>query len=263
MRLHTVQITNFRSIEDSGVVPIERVAALVGKNESGKTNFLQALVRLNPAPGQPAEFDINDDYPRRGLGDIEHQLKDPEFPRPVVIRAKYQLSHDEVADLEKTFGKGAVKLGETNTVEITVDYDRNREWDFETDEAAAVKHTAAAAGVKGEPAKVKTMAELVSWAEENATAEGADASPQALLDLLEDRGGRDLDEAVIDWLEAREPLFIYFDDYAQMAGEGNVRELLSKREAGGELSAAELTFLALIDEARIDLADLEAQDYTL
>jgi len=60
MQLHTVQITNFRSIEDSGVVPIERVAALVGKNESGKTNFLQALVRLNPAPGQPDQFDIND-----------------------------------------------------------------------------------------------------------------------------------------------------------------------------------------------------------
>ena len=51
MELHTVQITNFRSIVDSTVVPIERVACLVGKNESGKTNFLQALLRLNPADG--------------------------------------------------------------------------------------------------------------------------------------------------------------------------------------------------------------------
>ncbi|MGK2939143.1 MAG: hypothetical protein ACSLFR_15265 [Solirubrobacteraceae bacterium] len=33
-----------------------------------------------------------------------------------------------------------------------------------------------------------------------------------------------------DWFEAREPMYIYFHDYARMAGEGNVRELLTKRQ---------------------------------
>jgi hypothetical protein len=261
MELHSVQITNFRSIEDSTVVPIERVACLVGKNESGKTNFLQALVRLNPAAGQPQAFDINDDYPRRGLGDIEHRLKDPDFPRPVVITARYRLSEPEITDLMSTFGDGTVVLGDDDTVGITVDYDRNRLWDFDTDEAAAVKHLASSAAVKGEPAKVKTIEELVAWAREQAAGENPSEAAAAVVQAVEDWGGPDLDDAVIEWLEAREPLFIYFDDYARMAGEGNVRELLTKRNQGASLSPAEHTFLALIDEARIDLDDLAAQDY--
>jgi hypothetical protein len=68
-------------------------------------------------------------------------------------------------------------------------------------------------------------------------------------------------KAAIDTLRAFEPLYIYFDDYARMAGEGNVRELLTKRDAGEEMEPAEQTFLALIDEARIDLDDLANQEY--
>lgn len=41
MRLNTVQITNFRSIDDSGEFTVEDVTCLVGKNESGKTAVLE------------------------------------------------------------------------------------------------------------------------------------------------------------------------------------------------------------------------------
>jgi AAA15 family ATPase/GTPase len=40
LQLSNFRITSFRSIEDSGDVPVDRVACLVGKNESGKTNCL-------------------------------------------------------------------------------------------------------------------------------------------------------------------------------------------------------------------------------
>ena len=49
MLLKDVRIQDYRSVEDSGTVPIEiDVTCLVGKNESGKTAFLQALHLLNP-----------------------------------------------------------------------------------------------------------------------------------------------------------------------------------------------------------------------
>lgn len=49
MLLKDVRIRDYRSIEDSGVVSIDPdVTCLVGKNESGKTAFLQALHLLNP-----------------------------------------------------------------------------------------------------------------------------------------------------------------------------------------------------------------------
>jgi predicted ATP-dependent endonuclease of OLD family len=53
----------FRNILDSSEVAIQpNVTCLVGKNESGKTAFLQALWRLNPARVTPT-FSVPDHYP--------------------------------------------------------------------------------------------------------------------------------------------------------------------------------------------------------
>lgn len=68
MLLKDVRIRDYRSIEDSGVVPIDiDVTCLVGKNESGKTAFLQALHLLNPLNPirEKRTFDEVMDYPSR------------------------------------------------------------------------------------------------------------------------------------------------------------------------------------------------------
>jgi AAA15 family ATPase/GTPase len=51
MRLKSFRITNFRSINDSGDVEVSKITALLGRNESGKSNLLRALHCLNPAEG--------------------------------------------------------------------------------------------------------------------------------------------------------------------------------------------------------------------
>ena len=68
MLLREVRITDYRSVEDSGIVPIEAdVTCLVGKNESGKTAFLQSLHLLNPLNPMKGKktFDEVMDYPSR------------------------------------------------------------------------------------------------------------------------------------------------------------------------------------------------------
>lgn len=256
MRLAGFQITTFRSIEDSGEVPLDRVACLVGKNESGKTNCLQALVRINPAPGQPSRFDINDDYPRKDLGDIEHELKKPAFRAPTVVTATYALDEDDTAVLIDEFGDGTVTLGPNDTVSVSVNYNRQRTWHFEVDETAAVDHLLARAGVKLGAAKPKSITKLLE------TAEGQSPTDlRGVTAVVNDWRDNSLMKAVIDTLCAREPLYIYFDEYARMAPEGNVRKLLTKRDQGGEMESSDRTFLALIDEARIDLDDLATQEY--
>jgi len=78
MKLISAQIRLFRNILDSTEVDIEDdVTCLVGKNESGKTAFLQALYRLNPAL-RNVSFSIHEQYPawlekrdRRGGIDLE------------------------------------------------------------------------------------------------------------------------------------------------------------------------------------------------
>jgi hypothetical protein len=48
IRVDTVRIRNYKSIRDSGEVNLENdVTALIGQNESGKTNFLEALQSFN------------------------------------------------------------------------------------------------------------------------------------------------------------------------------------------------------------------------
>lgn len=49
MRLVKFRVTNFKSVDDSGWVEADRVTALIGVNESGKTNLLLPLWKLNPA----------------------------------------------------------------------------------------------------------------------------------------------------------------------------------------------------------------------
>jgi hypothetical protein len=39
-KLLKFRVTNFRSVEDSGWVEVDDVTALIGTNESGKTNIL-------------------------------------------------------------------------------------------------------------------------------------------------------------------------------------------------------------------------------
>ena len=55
-------VRNFRNIDDSGPIPLERVTALVGRNESGKTALLKALHKFNPATEEP--YNPQREFPR-------------------------------------------------------------------------------------------------------------------------------------------------------------------------------------------------------
>jgi len=68
MRLTGFQVTNFRSVKDSGWIAAQRVAALIGVNESGKTNLLVPLWKLNPA--REGKIQPTADYPKKLFGQI-------------------------------------------------------------------------------------------------------------------------------------------------------------------------------------------------
>jgi AAA15 family ATPase/GTPase len=89
MQLERFQVTNFRSIEDSGPIDVGEEVCLVGKNEAGKTAILNALTGLNPHPTTPFAYDKERDYPRRHLTDYSRRHKDTEalvYPAHTIIR---------------------------------------------------------------------------------------------------------------------------------------------------------------------------------
>ncbi len=67
-QLKKFRVTKFRSVKDSGWVDVNNTTCLVGTNESGKTNLLLALWKLNPANNE--EIDPLSDYPRKEYVDF-------------------------------------------------------------------------------------------------------------------------------------------------------------------------------------------------
>jgi energy-coupling factor transporter ATP-binding protein EcfA2 len=64
MQLTAFRIFKYRNIEDSGLVKLsDRLTCIVGKNQSGKTNLLRALQKLNPHD-QSIKYDVRSDWPR-------------------------------------------------------------------------------------------------------------------------------------------------------------------------------------------------------
>jgi hypothetical protein len=79
------RVEDFRSVDDSGWIDIDRVGALIGTNESGKTNLLVPLWKLKPAKN--GEIEPLADYPRKRYNEIRSMEK-----KPIFIRAEFQLS---------------------------------------------------------------------------------------------------------------------------------------------------------------------------
>lgn len=257
MRLVRARITNFRSIENSGSVEIDDVACLVGKNESGKTNFLVALSRTNPPPGVSGAFDLTEDFPRRHLNDMEAALKKDDADQPGCIEVTYALSVEQMARLDSLFGKNAVILGQERHLKATKDYAGHKTWKFNSDDAAVVRHLASRFQLVGPVAGASTLAEFRALAE--AEDEPSDALTKALAQLDGWKNG--FRQEVASWFAWWEPYYVYFSDYERMIGEGNVRELLEMREQREQLTGGERTFLSLLDMANADLDDLKEGSY--
>lgn len=68
MKLIKYCVTSFRSVKNSGWIDSGDVTALIGVNESGKTNLLLPLWKLNPA--REGTIQPTSDYPKRMYGEI-------------------------------------------------------------------------------------------------------------------------------------------------------------------------------------------------
>ena len=62
MKAIRFRVHNFRNIDDSDWITLEKVTAFVGRNESGKTSLLKALHKFNPATPEP--YEAQREFPR-------------------------------------------------------------------------------------------------------------------------------------------------------------------------------------------------------
>lgn len=77
MKLKRYIVFDFRSVKNSGWVDCDDVTTLVGVNESGKSNMLLALWKLNPV--RDGEIDILHDMPVDKLGELRNYAENTKF----------------------------------------------------------------------------------------------------------------------------------------------------------------------------------------
>ena len=259
MLLKDVRIRDYRSVEDSGAVPIDSdVTCFVGKNESGKTAFLQAvhlLNPLNPIKGK-TKYDEVMDYPSRKSSAYK---KTRDTNPATVVTAVFALEEHELAAVRDELGPDCLTRP---TVTVEAGYYGNRTFDAGINIAASLKHLTAGLEVPSSELKVikdaTTVAALTSALE--AVAEPTAAVTTLLARIGSWRGGS-LGLHLIDtfwqqWL----PVFFYFDDYSTMRGRVSLPHIKA-REAAGTLEEAEKTFLALLATVDADLADFETANF--
>jgi predicted ATPase len=63
MHLAEFRVQNYKIIQDTGWVPVDRLTIFVGKNESGKSAIFRALSKMNPSDG--AGYDGLKEFPRQ------------------------------------------------------------------------------------------------------------------------------------------------------------------------------------------------------
>lgn len=105
MKLLKFRVTEFRSVLDSGWIEVENITTLIGTNESGKTNILLPLWKLNPA--DEGELDLQDDLPR----DKYHEYRNSK-PMPTFITAFFKLEDKEASHLSNLTGLEAESFSE-------------------------------------------------------------------------------------------------------------------------------------------------------
>jgi hypothetical protein len=240
MKLIRARVQNYRSIEDSGWVDIDKdITALVGKNESGKTAFMQALFKLNPI--EPAAYDEVLDFPSR----LTARRKATTDPIPVCT-AEFELDDEDVAGIEAVVGSGVLR---SRFISVTLGYRYDaRRFGVDLDEAVAVDHLRGALDLSAAARKTVNAATSISGLVEALRAlEEPTAAVTELLTVIGNWPEEDLQLYVIrKHLSPALPKFVYFDDYSTMPGKVSIPSLIAKRDSGSLLDRGLRALLSFI-----------------
>lgn len=248
MKLKTVQVRMFRNFLNSSEVEIdEKVTCLVGKNESGKSAFLNALWRMNPARTSPT-FSIPDHYP--AWLEKKHRIEGINQKEVTPIKVCLGWEPADVKLIEKKFGPGVVTAG--GAFRLEMNYDNRYKWESGCNEEQAVKNFLdkhlLPADATAEYATLSDFDVLKIRLDEDVlkNSEKADdlrlfSNAQAALKTLLGKN-ESFDDAIWELAEPRVPKFFYFADYSKLPYSVKIQRVLKE----SNLDEAETTARTLL-----------------
>ncbi|MES2260965.1 MAG: AAA family ATPase [Pseudomonadota bacterium] len=287
MRLKSFRVKNFRSVVDSGPIDVADLTALLGRNESGKSNLLRGLESLNSSNGFEAMRPIKD-FPRHWrLADCTEDTE--------LVWTRWALDSEEQQELVEIFPRAI------NVSYLTIErrYGKMRYVSFEgmqplmlDEKEVKSKVRKIGPAVKAAADKIedgaKATLELAADTFENAMAVEADKLKWAekakaaiallrkaltaaaaelrtkedeFIDELQDladsiSSDKDASQKARNWGVKKLPKFIYVDEYSELQGHQNIAEYLA-RKAQGQLNETDRNFEKLCKVSGLDPAELQ------
>jgi predicted ATPase len=286
MELESFRIQNYRSITDSGHVELSHVTALLGRNESGKSNLLLALRTLNPAEGFKA-LNPTKDFPRhRRLTECSDDTQ--------VVSSSWKLTPDEQKELAEILPRAStvshVEIGRTYGAKRWVSFQNLPPLEFDKtsvqnkltkivasvkvagenlEEArktpldAAIVAFSDATAIKGtkEEWAVRASAALAALRQAIARANAAlpENQEKDIVDLEQlcptISGDEEAHKKARTWATTNLPVFIYLAEYPELAGHQNIAQYIHRR-GQSQQTEADKDFEKLCKVAGLDPAKL-------
>lgn len=289
MRLAEFRIQNFRSIYDSGWVRVDQRTALVGRNESGKSNLLMALASFNSSNGQKPLSRVKD-FPRdRRRSEFSEDL--------IVVDTRWELTDQEQTQLSDLFprakGTGSVTIHRTyktglfyihfdNLPELSVDRElvtttidrlrqsigssaRNRSAEDRTiiHEAVDVFDRTLSAAWVDSSDWIHDAGLAIEVFQQSLAGAAYTLTPNAevLIDTIQTHANH-IQSDSSDWISARQwvmkkiPIFIYLSDYPELSGHQSITDYLA-RTAASESTEYDNNFAKLAKVANLDPEELQ------
>ena len=287
MRLTSFHVKKYRSIEDSGVIPVDdKITTFVGINESGKTNVMRALRKLNN------KNDIK--FKKLTENPIWHFKNwDPE---EIFITAQFILDEDEKAEISK--------LDSEYSDLAEISFSRNKKMDLichfgEREEIAipfapfherylvpiqslvgAIDPTTIDDGINQKNSIMKLLEDIYTDLEENLNIRKPEIFTQIkemteqlklclgniapkhdnskiikLIDKIDKDITKDKRGNIKNYLIEKLPRFIYFENIGVINSRINLESLVSDIKSG-DLTESEITAKTLLDMSGLDASEL-------
>lgn len=281
VKLKQVTVNKYKSFLTEQTVTIEDgVTRLVGKNESGKTAFLEALAKFNYFDSEDArfKFDKTHDYPRYDLK--QYEQRNPENNHEVVT-CIFELDSDLIEKIKTDVGSQAFLQ---KTVTISRDYNGTLIFsDLEVDQLAFNKHFISKYTISMEK---KPSLEGCSTIDALYNILLEDAELKSIADVLESnylnkdysKWNNALSAYIAkNYIEPNIPKFWYFDEYYMLPPQISLNKFLNKSiditnftqeqydisSALFSLSGVDVTRLMTDSNHEVFIAELEATSISI
>ncbi len=247
MKPTAFRVQNYRSLEDTGWVSVDNMTCLVGRNESGKTAFMQAVEQLNPVTGD-GEYVPYEEYPRR---DWPAYSTAHESDPATVASGRFELEPSDREAVAEQFGD---EMLDGDVVTVHRDYANNRHWEVPVADEAALAYLLETYefddGVREHLQTADSLGALASQTRDAVTETAGDPPRKAVSQTI---GETVLADAL--------PVFRFIGEYSVLSGTIDIEGLLERRE-NGTLQGGDHAFLALLSLAGLELGALrEVEDW--